>query len=497
MENSRRNLIIIAISLIIVCLCVAVIGVGALGYFVPIERIISAVPNSEPVAFVTDVPTSLPTIPIVEFPNPTPIPTSTTRVEITEPQTTIHATATPTLKPIPPEIAAQMDQIESEVISLRKLQPSGTVTRALLTRDQLRKEVENEFFEDYTKEDAQVDSLVLTTLGLLEPGFDLITFYKDLFSEQILGKYNQLTKRMDVVQGSGFGGSERLTYAHEYTHALQDQNYDIENGLNYTDESCEEDSERCAAVQALIEGDAYNLDFEWFYTYGTEQDLADIQDFFEEYESPILDNAPAYLREDFSFPVIYGQIFVEYLYNLGGWEAVNDAYRNVPLSTEQILHPERYPNDQPENIEIPDLTPILGDDWREIDNGVMGEWYTFLILAHGLQPEGRLDMAEAQAASDGWGGDKYVVYYNEQTGSIVLVMHTSWESVNDASQFYNAFQKHSTARFGAPTDVQTDQIGWTHPGGFTLLSTQNQFTTWILAPEATIVEQIWSSLQSQ
>ena len=497
MENSRRTLIIILVSIFVICLCVAIIGVGALGYFFPINRITSVLENNEPVALVTEVPTPLPTIPEEALPSPTQFEMPTATDEVSEPIPTIATTEEPTQESISPAIAAQMDQIESEVISLRNLSPAGDVKRALLTRDQLREKIETDFFEDYTPEEAKEDSIVLAALGLLEPGFEMFTFYQDLLSEQIAGQYDHTKKEMDVVQGFGFGGPERLTYAHEYAHALQDQNFDIENGLNYTDESCEEDSERCAAVQALLEGDASKLELEWFNNYSTNQDLIDIQNFYAEFESPVYDSAPAFLREDFIFPYTFGQTFVEYLYSLGGWEAINEAYRNVPVSTEQILHPERYPLDQPEKILIPDLSPILGEGWSEIDTGVMGEWYTFLILARGLQPEARLPDFEAQSASDGWGGDAYVVYYNEQTGSVVLVMQTSWESVNDAGQFYGAFNKHSTSRFGAPTDIQTDQIGWSHPSGYTQLSTQNQVTTWILAPDAGMVELIRSTIQGQ
>ena len=54
------------------------------------------------------------------------------------------------------------------------------------------------------------------------------------------------------------------TYAHEYAHVLQDQVYDFEDGLQYTDESCEANSERCAGIQALIEGDAVLSEMQWF-----------------------------------------------------------------------------------------------------------------------------------------------------------------------------------------------------------------------------------------
>lgn len=496
MDNSRRNILIFVVVILIGCFCVTIVAIGTLGYFFSENRILTGSTTSESVSLVTEVATLVPSETQEAGPPTTPIPTLTPTVLIIESGPTLQATEAPPQEDIPPEIAEQMEQIEAQVIELRGLQPSGSVTRALLTRDQLRQKIGTDFFEDYSPEEAQEDAVVLSALGLLQPGFDMFTFYQDLLSEQIAGQYDHKNKEMDIVQGFGFGGPERLTYAHEYSHALQDQNFDIEDGLNYTNEACEEDSERCAAIQALLEGDSSMLELVWFSNYATQQDMIDIQEFYTEYESPIYDTAPDFLREDFIFPYIYGQTFVEYLFNLGGWQAINNAYKNVPVSTEQILHPERYPADKPEIVELPDFMPILGEGWRELDRGVMGEWYTFLILAHGLNPEARLNESESKTASDGWGGDEYLVYYDDQNGNIVLVMHTSWESVNDATQFYNAFQKHSTDRFGAPSNLQNNRIGWTHEGGYTELSTQNQFTTWVLAPDEAIAQQIWSAIYS-
>ena len=175
-------------------------------------------------------------------------------------------------------------------------------------------------------------------------------------------------------------------------------------------------------------------------------------------------------------------IFVEYLYNIGGWDAINGAYENLPVSTEQILHPERYPDDVPNNPEFPELLPMLGDQWRELDSGVMGEWYTFLILARGRDPNARLDDTEAQIASDGWDGDIYIVYYNEQNETVLVIMHTDWESDNDARQFFDAFRKHSTARFGTPSISDNNRTSWTHAEGVTDIYLDDQFTTWIFAP---------------
>ena len=483
MENSRRNVVILIVSVIAVGLCLAVVGFTALGYFLPLERVTQLISPDEAVVVDPVVPTMPPSEEPAE-PALTESPAqSLPTEEVTQISPTDLPTAAPTQIPIPAEVAVQMDEIETQVIVLRNLQPAGTVSRRLLSREELRQTIESDFFEDYSQEEAQEDTIVLSALGLLDSDFDMITFYTELLSEQIAGRYDDKNKEMDVVQDIGFGGTERLTYAHEYTHALQDQNYDIENGLNYSSEACEDDSERCAAVQALLEGDASMLELDWFNTYATAQDLRDIQDFYQNYESPIYDNAPDFLKEDFIFPYIYGQAFVEYLYNLGGWEAVNDAYNNLPLSTEQILHPERYPADRPVEVVMPDFLPTLGESWRELDSGVMGEWYTYLILAHGREPVARLDDIEAQIASEGWGGDYYAVITNEQDGAVILVMHTNWESENDARQFFDAFRKHATARFGNPTGSLSNEISWTHADGVTQIIIDGQWTTWIQAPD--------------
>ena len=236
------------------------------------------------------------------------------------------------------------------------------------------------------------------------------------------------------------------------------------------------------------------LELDWFNSYATAQDFNDIQNFYQNYESPVYDGAPDFLREDFIFPYIYGQAFVEYLYNIGGWDAINAAYRDLPMSTEQILHPERYPDDLPVEVEIPDLLTVLGEQWRELDTGVMGEWYTYLILAHGRDPAARLDTIEAEIASEGWGGDYYLILYNEQDDTVILVMHTNWERGNDASQFFDAFRKHSTARFGPNSSSSDGRISWTHVDGVTELSINDHFTTWITAPDQATALLVRSAL---
>ncbi len=244
---------------------------------------------------------------------------------------------------LPAELASEMDEIQQQVSEIRGLQPDKPIIRALLTQDELQEKVENEFFKDYTAEDAQEDALILSTLGLLPKDFDLIGLYKQLYAEQIAGYYDSETKEMYVVQGDEFAGIERMTYAHEFTHILQDQAYDLENGLKINDDYCEIETEYCSAVTALVEGDATYTEQDWMLSNANSQDRQDIQNFYGTYSSPVFDSAPMYLQKDFLFPYQYGLEFVYSLTDRGGYDLVNQTYKNPPVTTEQILHPDKYP----------------------------------------------------------------------------------------------------------------------------------------------------------
>lgn len=490
--STRRILLAIAGVALLVCLCAFGAGLFGTGFFLTIRSIPEPI-QATVVVVATQPPESKPTRTPQETQPIDPTPEAT-MVQNTPLEPALEDTSTPTGSELSPEIGRQMDSIQEQVLALRGLPSSGPVDRALLTKEQLRQHVIENFLEEYSEEEAQVDATVLAAFGLLEPGFELHNFYLDLYSEQIAGYYDDETKDMYVVQGEGFLGPERLTYAHEYTHALQDQNYDIENGLGYSESACEGKSERCAAIQSLLEGDASSLELEWFTNYGTEQDMRDIQEFYNNFQSPVYDSAPAFLREDFIFPYISGQAFVDYLKARDGWKAVDLAYQDLPISTEQILHPERYPADEPMAVDIPDLTSALGTGWREIDRDSIGEWYTFLILAHGNDPQARLDTTQAKEASAGWGGNTYAIYQNEQTGEIAMVFATQWDSEEDAAEFSSAFSEHTSARFGEPIENQPDRISWQDSKSYTELRTAGSKTLWLLGTNEDIVQTLWENL---
>ncbi|MEW6567946.1 MAG: hypothetical protein AB1449_07235 [Chloroflexota bacterium] len=425
---------------------------------------------------------------------PRPFAAAPTATATQPPPTLSPAPASPTLPAdtqtaasgLPPEVEAEMDAIEAEVSRLRGLDPLVPVERVVLTPDELRQRVADELLRDYSPQQAQEDALLLSLLGAVEPGFDLWGLYQALYAEQVAGYYDDTAGVMYLVSGPSFGGAERLTYAHEYDHALQDQTYDLDQGLGYNPQACEADPERCRSLLALLEGDATLLSTQWLRTYASQDDLQQLQDYYRSLETPIFNAAPEFIQQDFLFPYLHGLNFVTDLYIEGNWPAVDAAYAQPPITTEQILHPERYPQDEPLLPEIPqDLTAQIGDGWREVSRGTLGEWTTRLAL--------ETQLPDATEACEGWGGDRYVVLANDASGERALVLLTRWDRFADAQEFFLAFQSYGQARFGQGT-YSTYRLSWSSAEGEVLFERKSDQTLWLLAPTADVLSALQQAI---
>jgi hypothetical protein len=265
--------------------------------------------------------------------------------------------------------------------------------------------------------------------------------------------------------------------------------------LGLDEESCEADSERCAAVTALIEGDATLTELLWFRSYAMEQDYEDYNKAFEDFESPVFDSAPPYMAADLYFPYEYGYIFVQLLYNDGGFDAVDAAYQDVPLSTEQILHPEQYPDDKPLTVKLPDLTEVLGEGWTLYDENVMGEWDTYLILNKAYEKSYRLSESIAEEAAAGWGGDAYAFYLSDATDEVVFVMDAVWDTMDDAGEFADAFVDYADLRWEFNPSGMDGYPTWSGENGTIVLLHESDRTLWVLAPDYETAESLLTELQ--
>lgn len=466
--------VIVVVVMVVLCCCAILVASGAfaaIGATNFIQELETSQNNQEstPREIIT-MPTNTP-VPGVEPGSVNPAPT--------QEQTMIDAA-----------ILAQMEKIEREVEGIRGLPTANDLVRKTLSQEQLRQHVMDDFFVDYTEEEVRQDALILNLFGLIDRDYDLYELFVELYSEQIAGFYDDETKEMVVVQGKEFAGPERMTYAHEYTHALQDAQYDLEDGLKLQDEFCELDSEYCGAVTALIEGDASFTETQWFLEHSTLKDKQEVLQYYQNYASPIFDTTPAFLQEDLIFPYVKGLEFVTYLYEQGGYAAIDDAYLNPPSSTEQILHPERYPNDQPIKIELKDFTSILGDGWEEIERNALGEWYTYLMFAKPLNTDWVLAEDIALAAAEGWGGDLYLVYQHSTNNEVVLISVSEWDTQSDADEYWQAFTDYAALRWGNTTQNSTNRMVWELESETILISRQTNQILWIITPNLDMAQKL-------
>jgi hypothetical protein len=203
-----------------------------------------------------------------------------------------------------------------------------------------------------------------TSLGLLPSDVDLEALLLEVLGEQIVGYYDpkgqRLVVRDDVMRSLARSSVDeaRVVLVHELVHALQDQHLRL-GVLN----ELERDSDAENAYHALVEGDAtlamvaYVLSSQ-----GTQlRDITDdpqlLQRFFESGAptsgADALDRAPAILRVTLMAPYTRGALFCGDRHRLGGWRSVDGAHALLPISTEQVLHPEKY-----QAGELPDVVPL-------------------------------------------------------------------------------------------------------------------------------------------
>jgi hypothetical protein len=371
---------------------------------------------------------------------------------------------------------AMRSQVEANVVEIRGLQPITPVLATMLTSLELRQRLEADFEEDYSLEEAHQDAIIYNAFDFLERDFDLYNFWLDLYSEQIAGFYDTETAEFVVVgEAQEFGPSEQWTHAHEFVHALQDQHFDLGR---ITDDGI--DPEAKLALRALAEGEATLVQL-LYLDYFTEAEIAQIFAGMNDEGGAMLTSAPPVLRAALEFPYSAGFEFVTALYRQGGFIAIDAAWANLPLSTEHILHPERYlAGDDPIPVTLAPLTATLGAGWELLDQDVFGEFY----LRQYLQQQ--LSDGEVDVAATGWGGDQYAVYWNESNEQLVMVLRLVWDTAADSDEFAAAYARYAAQLTGAAEQVVSgsglcwsgqDVICLYHEGDETLVVRAPDLTT--------------------
>jgi hypothetical protein len=373
---------------------------------------------------------------------------------------------------------------ETLLPGMRKVRFKHEVKRDVTAREDLQKMVLKEMDEEMTPAELRANELGMKALGLVPRDFDVRAVTAKVLAEEIAAFYDTKTKTMHLIKEpeakakkpptfferlmgkkAGFDKDENKTViAHELTHALADQNYDIDKMV----EAVKGNDDRTLAVQSLVEGEATLTMIaaqmqDWSGTAVVKIPAANLDRVFS-LMGPFLPlaggkalrDAPPILSESLIFPYLRGMVFCARLANDGGWEALDEAYRNPPLSSEQIIHPEKYKAkpDLPTEIDLGKLDP--GPGWKEVGRNVVGEMTLGVLLRrHG-----------GKNAAAGWDGDRFAVF-EQPGGRLGLVWTTTWDTEDDAGEFLRGYARFQSTKMGdgvpAP-DAFPDAIRRPHQG---------------------------------
>jgi len=242
---------------------------------------------------------------------------------------------------------------------------------------------------------------VLTALGLITPGTDVVADSKSLLEIGVVGFYDPKTKQL-VVRGTSLTPYVREVLAHELTHALDDQYFDLNRP-----ELDNPDDETGFGFLGLTEGDARRVEDAYVASLSQQeqrQALQEEQDLISQH--PEVFRLPPILITLLQAPYEEGEPFVGHVADSGGQAAVNQAFQTPPTTSEQILDPQKFTSGEGA-VAVPPPAP----DGKVSNVGVLGELLIREMLTGGLGFSGN------DAAVEGWGGDKYVTWTNASGAS--------------------------------------------------------------------------------
>jgi hypothetical protein len=365
------------------------------------------------------------------------------------------------------ELLKAVDGVVDRVVELRGLPKKAAIERGVSTREEIVQYLRENIDEVYREEDLQREEWLLKKLGLIPATMDYKEFTIELLTEQVGGYYDPKRKTFFVADWLPIE-QQLPVMAHELTHALQDQHFDLEQLMERDRRLHNED--RLLAHQAIIEGDAVAVMFDYILlplgrTFAELPDMTLLMQLqLESMNSQfkILESAPDFLKETLLFPYSYGPTFLKKIRTRDpSWAAVNKIYADLPASTEQIIHPEKYleERDDPTPVDIEDPVPELGEDWKTSYKNVLGEFSYYLLLKLHL-PEG-----EARRAAAGWDGDQILLLEKGSGEKRAVFAASVWDTEEEAEEFYLGLLRWLETRFpDAPKQKDDAKYSLSHQG---------------------------------
>lgn len=345
-------------------------------------------------------------------------------------------------------------EMEMERVSeIRGLPNIGSLRGLEVERDELLAHVTRAVQLEMPEKALLGTEAMLIELGLVPRDFNYRETMLRLLSSKLAGLYDPHLKAM-LIRAQLSPGDREMTLLHELVHALQDQHYDVMDVVEWEPD----DTDRSGALSALAEGDATSAMFDGMMPEGKTA-LSLPPGFIQERMRADVDapeGVPSIIHRSLKASYIDGLTFVHQLRHRGGFAEVDKVWKRPPVTTEQVLHLDKY-----DSAEAPLAVPVPGPPSSEhelILHDTWGEQNLRLVFEEWLPRE------KAEEAARGWGGDRIVTYNSERGG--VTIWHLRGDDAAAAERHFRAFEvglSHEKEAFDSEQEIcgrRSEQSPW-------------------------------------
>ena len=268
---------------------------------------------------------------------------------------------------------------------------------------------------------------------------------------------------------------QRPIIAHELTHALQHQHFGLKSALKRIPEN----DDATIARSAVIEGDAT---ITMVVHLMQRLDIPELRNSVDAMADKIANgptltarHVPHYMRQGLTFPYVGAlELLMRTMERTSDFSGIDQLHRKPPQSTEQLLHPERYPKDRPIAVDFKLNQDVLGGYKVTLRNRLGELGMRFLV-----SPLGKRDR-EAKSLANGWGGDRYAFLTKGESVAFVAAVATDDRAA--AKRYQKLLQISLQNRYSKPPKI-TDS-GSVISDGFTLAWKQTgRCLAWVEAPQ--------------
>ncbi|MFN8234286.1 MAG: hypothetical protein U0V56_12720 [Actinomycetota bacterium] len=327
-------------------------------------------------------------------------------------------------EPKPPgEVPADIAEVEAQVERTRGLDFERPVAIEPVTDEQIERRLLANFEDTVPKELNARRSLAWQTIGVIPAGTQITAALRSFLSGQVVGFYDPAKQALVYIGQDELTTTSRYILAHELTHAVDDQHFDLTR-LDPLAAGC--DDEAFMAGLGAVEGSAQFTATEVILRFQEPDEE------FGEIGGGSTEGVPPFIVRTQLWPYEDGMRFIDQLDRRGGEDEVDAALARFPVSTEQVIHPDRYPNDTPQPVNVPDLARRLPGTWKDLDVMVVGEAWLRIML------ELRIDAEIADRAAAGWDGGLYRAWIDGDR--VAVVLKTVWDTADDARAFAEALR---------------------------------------------------------